>query len=206
MLMLRSPGCRNAVIRVIDAVSHVGLIESRSHFSCYAEHPTKDPELGDGRIDLLVEVDSAVIGIEAKFGAGFQADQPNKYQAEVQRLADQLSEARGHRLRRMFLVLAPAVRREEIEHLLGAEARVITWEEVIEALTHAVGLDPEQLIELYGRSTGEGSPAAAAAKADVWESETVTITRVGVDWGRLLAWGGGGAALVVGIWFLLPLA
>ncbi|MFO7609446.1 MAG: helix-turn-helix transcriptional regulator [Candidatus Krumholzibacteriia bacterium] len=92
-----------------------------------------------------------------------------------------------------------SIERDEYHRLSGP----LYVKSFLRAYAEAVGLDPETLVDLYGRSTGEGAAAGPTAKADVWETETVTITRVGVDWGRLLAWGGGGAALVVAVWFLL---
>lgn len=55
-----------------------------------------------------------------------------------------------------------------------------------------VGLDPDELLDLYARATGGARPGAAPEA--VWEEQTVTIHRVGVPWGRLLL---AGAVLVV---------
>ena len=94
-----------------------------------------------------------------------------------------------------------AVERDEYHRLSGP----LYVKSFLRAYAEAVGVDLEVVLDLYRRSSGEGAPTAGAAKPDVWESETVRITRVGVDWGRLLVWGAGGAVLVVGGWLLLRL-
>lgn len=94
-----------------------------------------------------------------------------------------------------------AVERDEYHRLSGP----LYVKSFLRAYAEAVGVDIEVVLDLYRRSSGEGAPAAGAAKPDVWESETVRITRVGVDWGRLLVWGAAGAVLVVGVWLLLRL-
>ena len=94
-----------------------------------------------------------------------------------------------------------AVERDEYHRLSGP----LYVKSFLRAYAEAVGVDLEVVLDLYRRSSGEGAPTAGAAKPDVWESETVRITRVGVDWGRLLVWGAGGAVLVVGVWLLLRL-
>ncbi len=94
-----------------------------------------------------------------------------------------------------------SVERDEYHRLSGP----LYVKSFLRAYAEAVGVDLEVVLDLYRRSSGEGAPTAGAAKPDVWESETVRITRVGVDWGRLLVWGAGGAVLVVGGWLLLRL-
>lgn len=57
-----------------------------------------------------------------------------------------------------------------------------------------VGLDPDELLDLYARATGSVRPGTSPE--EVWEEQTVTIHRVGVPWGRVSAVS---AAVVVGV-------
>jgi len=93
------------------------------------------------------------------------------------------------------------IERDEYHRLSGP----LYVKSFLRAYAEAVDLDVGMILDLYNRSNSEGAPGAGGGRAEVWESETVTITRVGVDWGRLLAWGAGGAVVVVGAWLLIRL-
>jgi cytoskeletal protein RodZ len=62
-----------------------------------------------------------------------------------------------------------------------------------------VGLDPDEILDLHGRATGGGRPASAAEA--VWEEQAVTIRRVGLPWGRILAVGGAALILIGAVVF-----
>jgi hypothetical protein len=66
LVILRSQEIRDEIVRLISAKSPIGPVTSSSHFSCYAEYPTFDQVAGQGRIDIVLELDDAVIGIENK--------------------------------------------------------------------------------------------------------------------------------------------
>jgi hypothetical protein len=161
-LLLRSPSIRSAIIDAISIRSPIGLLSSTSHFSCYREYATLDEEHGAGRIDLILEVDEAVIGIESKLFAHFQPGQPQKYLNSLAQLSEGLSEVRGRTIRSLLVVLAPLSRRGEIENLLGQSASgiFIAWEELAAAIQAVRGdLDPglamlatEYLLYLEGRT------------------------------------------------------
>ncbi|RKZ16676.1 hypothetical protein DRQ50_05860 [bacterium] len=46
-----------------------------------------------------------------------------------------------------------------------------------------VGLDPDEVLDLYSRVTGSSRPGVAPE--EIWEEKTVTIHRVGFPWGRV---------------------
>ena len=84
-----------------------------------------------------MEVDSAVIGIESKFHAELASDQPAKYQATVQKIAEGLSEARGSKMTSWVVVLAPEARREEIVGRLDGSFPFLAWEDILTAIEKA---------------------------------------------------------------------
>ncbi len=110
LLILRSQPLRRAFLRLLDRLSPVGPITSTSHFSCYQEHATDDPELGSGRIDLVLELDDSIIGVEAKLHGEFRGSQPEKYKREMSRLAKVLGEARRRKFHQFLAILAPESR------------------------------------------------------------------------------------------------
>jgi hypothetical protein len=118
LLLLRSPACKEAFVRELDALSPFGPLLSNSHFSCYTEHPTHDESEGSGRLDLCIELDDVVVGIEVKLSAVFQPSQPAKYEAELKRMVGVLTELRRQEVRHFLVVLAPERRRSEIAHSL----------------------------------------------------------------------------------------
>jgi len=80
-LLLRSPELRDALIQAInEKAPHIDLVSSL-HFSCSRERTTTkaDGRRDRGRVDMLLEVDNAVIGIEAKIGSSLSDDQPHRY-------------------------------------------------------------------------------------------------------------------------------
>jgi len=139
LLILRSQPLRRAFLRLLDRSSPVGPITSTSHFSCYQEHTTDDPELGSGRIDLVLELDDSIIGVEAKLHGEFRVSQPEKYKREMSRLAKVLSEARRRKFRQFLSILAPESRRVEIEdRLTDNEIVVISWEDILSAFSESL--------------------------------------------------------------------
>jgi len=105
-------------------------------------------------MDLIFELDAAVVGVEAKIFAEFQPAQPAKYKPELGRIAHALTEIRGRKVRQLLVVLAPEHRRDEIaEHHLQEDVRFLAWEEVLEALKDSAGGDPfvAVLIEDFDR-------------------------------------------------------
>ena len=131
-LLLQSADLRVVFFELLSDASPQGPLGPSAQFGFYLEealdesdpHRT-DPDgmsseraarINHGRIDLIIESDAAVIGIEAKFGAQFQEGQPKKYLEGVKRRAGALKQARGREQVQEFLVvLAPESRKSEIE-------------------------------------------------------------------------------------------
>lgn len=89
-LIFNSHEIRDAFISLLSDRSPIGPISYTSHFACRTEYPTTNKELGDGRLDLLIQLDDVVIGIENKFFANFQNDQPRKYRESILNVASSL--------------------------------------------------------------------------------------------------------------------
>lgn len=138
-LILRSLPLRDETLKALSSKSPIGPLVSHSHFSCYLEHPTEDEDGNAGRLDLVLELDGAVVGIESKFFAAFTEGQPGKYLSSLARLARTLSEVRRREVRHALFVLAPASRKSEIEsHVRDLEGtRFVSWEEILGTLTAA---------------------------------------------------------------------
>lgn len=133
LLLLRSLPIRLAVLKFLSAASPIGPLRTDSHFSSYREFPTVDEDERKGRLDLVIEVDGAVVGIESKFQAAFTEEQPKKYQSTLTRIAKGLTEARGASVQHCTFVLGPEARRKEIvEHIASiATARFVAWEDLL---------------------------------------------------------------------------
>ena len=56
----------------------------------------------------------------------------------------------------------------------------------LRAYAGEVGLDPAEVLQLYGQFSGASGGGGSAGEADVW-TEEVRITRIGVPWGRVAA-------------------
>ena len=111
-------------------------------FACNLEVTTAHDSHGNGRIDLLIEMDDALVGIESKFNADFQIGQPEKYFPSLGSMATKSAESGAIRKNRyLMLILAPAKRRGEIEKKIegmGKEhqllCKFLSWEDVITEL------------------------------------------------------------------------
>ena len=101
-------------------------ITCRDGLRCYCEYQTQDDD-GKGFIDMVIEADNAVIGIEAKFWAELRAEQLGKYRSTLEEIGGKRSS--------YFLILAPENRKDEIEGIIadkGADAKFLSWKELIE--------------------------------------------------------------------------
>ena len=138
-LLLRSPMARELLIDLICTSTRVGSITIDSYFSCTAETPTKSED-EKGRIDLLLEADNAIVGIENKFNAFFQKGQPKKYSETVEERAREYTKIRGTGYKWCLIVLAPRVRKNEIERYIdeqgiGEKCFFLAWEDLLERLS-----------------------------------------------------------------------
>lgn len=132
-LILRSQDIREKLIDAISNASRIGPVTVQNHFSCQLELSTDNPLRGRGRVDLLIETDDTVVGLENKLFAGFQADQPVKYLHDLQQRAMKLRDLRGGTLKYLLVVLAPENRKKEVD-LSPPEIAFLSWEELLKAV------------------------------------------------------------------------
>jgi len=143
LLLLRSQACRDAFLKPLANAFPAWPLSTTSHFSCYAEYATTDEVEGRGRIDLILELDDAVVGVEVKLGAALQSGQPRKYVEELDRVAGLLGQVRRREMPSLLTVLAPGSRRTEVNDILAVVPRsaFLAWEDVLTALRDAEGGD-----------------------------------------------------------------
>ena len=153
-LLLRSPVIRDSFLKVISISSHLSVpISDGRQFTSYLEVATTsqqaDGENLKGRIDLVVETENAVIGIENKFNASFQEDQPRKYLSFLEKRAKELNSISGKtEVVPLLVVLAPKSRVSSIykrfkEQGIEAKSFFVSWEDLLRGIsdnTHV--LDP----------------------------------------------------------------
>ena len=106
-LLLNSEEVRETFLTLLSDKSPRGVIEFYEHFSVRKEYPTKDEELGNGRLDLLIQVDNFMIGIENKFHAAFQDGQPEKYQQSLSQSAELLAQINKVNVQSLLYILCP---------------------------------------------------------------------------------------------------
>jgi hypothetical protein len=136
-LIFNSDEVRDAVIALLSDNAPSGPLSYNSHFACRTEYRTTHSEFGDGRLDILIQLDDVVIGIENKFYADFQSNQPIKYIESLKSIASALASINRTEVRSLLYVLCPASRGKEARQHLEKYApweigmAVITWEEVM---------------------------------------------------------------------------
>ncbi|WP_194725443.1 PD-(D/E)XK nuclease family protein [Noviherbaspirillum malthae] len=134
-LIFNSDEVREAFIALLSDNSPNGPISYTSHFACRTEYQTTD-RLGNGRLDVLIQLDDVVIGIENKFFAQFQENQPFKYVSTLETVAAALKSINRTEVRSLLYILCPESRKEEAKAHIGSTPRmaIITWEEVLVCL------------------------------------------------------------------------
>jgi len=138
-LIFNSQEVREGFLSLLSNSSPLGPLSYSTHFACRTEHHTFDENLGDGRLDILIQLDDAVIGVENKFFAQFQDGQPQKYLKTLNDVANSLSSINQTAIKSILYVLCPESRKaeavEKINHLNHlnhlTKAEVITWEMVL---------------------------------------------------------------------------
>jgi hypothetical protein len=145
-LLQRSPELRDGLIGSInDKIRGLWLV-NRNQFSCVPEQPIDglNPEDVRGRVDVFIEIDSAVIAIEAKLNAPLQSDQPTKYLNAVTAIASKLGPVRGIDIAAVLVLLVPEGRRSEAERVITSQSAadrartcVLTWEELFKTWSEA---------------------------------------------------------------------
>ena len=140
-ILMRSQDARTQLAELITGL--VGeSFSAMNRFACSLETGTTDDIHGAGRIDLVMEMDDGLVGIENKFNAGFQNGQPQKYLDALSKLAT--ARAKGGAItkdRYLLLILAPADRKPEIKKKIAnlskdqqEHCRFLSWEEMLETL------------------------------------------------------------------------
>ena len=144
-LLLRSSVIREAFIKIISERSPQGPVSIERRFACTREEATENKDGKRGFLDLLLETDDAVIGIENKLFAGWQSDQPVKYLDSLQAKGKKLQEITGREVRHLLAVLIPSFRVKEVNEKVFGNDRcvVITWQDVLSAMgEQSSNLDP----------------------------------------------------------------
>jgi len=134
-LLRRSQDLRDRFVGLVSAKCHLGPLTLENRFSCTREYQTKNQEHGSGRIDVLLEIDDAVIGIENKLLAGFQPGQPDKYLESIKKRAEELSSPRME-VRYLVVILAPEKRDNEIKKKIEKNPHYVSlsWQDILQNL------------------------------------------------------------------------
>lgn len=155
-LLAGSHEARDAFLKLLEG--SFGPLSSDVHFAAYVELGTSSSidGHGQGRLDLVLETDSALIGFEIKVWAGFQPGQPEKYVDSLKCRASQLSSLRGVAdYAKLLAVIAPESRRREMENdlafkrdkgllaKLDAPCAFVSWERVLRTLRRASNTTPQ---------------------------------------------------------------
>lgn len=151
-LMLRSPDLRAYMVGKISDIAPAGPVSVANQFAVFLEQSARldkspndtSPTANGGRIDIVIETDDAVIGIENKFNAPFQENQPEGYLQSLEKRASQLKELRGNEFSSVLIVLAPARRKAEISNYLKnnchEKVAFLSWKEVLDGARDIEGL------------------------------------------------------------------
>lgn len=136
-LIFNSHEVREEFLSLLSSTSPIGPLSYLTHFSCRTEHPTIDEVLGNGRLDILMQLDDVVIGIENKFFAQFQEGQPQKYSKTLNDVANSLSKINQIEVKSILYVLCPESRKSEAKERINdlPNTEVVTWEKVLSKLS-----------------------------------------------------------------------
>ena len=141
ILLLRSQEIRDGIIEKISAECPSGPIKAEFHFSCRSEVSMENEEQGKGRIDLLIEADDAIVGVENKLFADFQEGQPQKYWSNLRERAKQHGEDKRPVLVLLYPQQRQAVMLDKQKEMAGDDVVLLSWEEVNEVLRGKLRLD-----------------------------------------------------------------
>ena len=169
-LLVQSPVLRRVFFKYISSKSRIGPIKDGHLFGCLLEEPTEESNgAAKGRVDLLIETESFVIGIENKLNALLQEDQPMKYFKSIHTRAGLLEDARhSKRYQPLIVLLLPNQRIvEEDENLkkkwtaylakqnindLGNSYIVVSWEGLLRAWNDSLaGSDVDETCKIMAR-------------------------------------------------------
>jgi hypothetical protein len=167
-LLHRAPELRDGLLTAINRKITAVRLVGDQHFSCTREWSTSSSDGGSrGRVDILIEVDSAVVGVEVKLNASLNEDQPRKYVAEIGQHALQLAGLRRLPIAAVMVLLVPAfhANRLSLATLVENLERpvhqcVLTWDELFDEWRACRPSDPvmgfvlSELEHLVGLQTG----------------------------------------------------
>lgn len=150
-LLDRSPEMRHAFLAIATEACNLRPPSVSGRFELTVEFGTRQAQEGNdtaGFLDLLIRTDKAVIGIEIKIFAGFQAGQPEKYRDAIAIEAQRLPKYDEKPVQDSLIVLAPKYREREIRRHLqqsaakaGSPVAFVAWEEVLDAFARIRTLD-----------------------------------------------------------------
>lgn len=143
-LLLRSPDARMEAIRQISNAAQTGPVYVQNQFAVFREHTAAGAAAGEdiarlgGRLDLIIETDDTVVGIENKFFAPFQERQPECYLPYLRDTAEALTKLRGREFTWALIILAPLQRENEIRQYIKSkklerEVGFISWQKLMDS-------------------------------------------------------------------------
>lgn len=148
LLLLRSQELRNIFIDLISDESPKGPLSTRSRFACICEQRTDSEDIGSGYVDILIETDDAIVGVENKFHAPLGENQPGKYLETLREKASLLNALVGSQknIGYLLVVLLPNDRKVRVsKELDGKGCVVLAWQDVLGAFlatSRMKNLDP----------------------------------------------------------------
>lgn len=142
-LLINSIDVRLRFMNYLSDNSPIGPLGSSSYFGCQTEFSTSDETNGNGRIDILIQADDIIIGIENKFYADFMGNQPEKYKKDLDEVAKAMASIYRRKPRYVIYVLCPESRLEEAKSHVTDENYIsfITWEGALSILEDAKAHD-----------------------------------------------------------------
>lgn len=135
-LIFNSQEARESILSLFSDKSPFGPITYSTHFACRTEYPTSHTKYGDGRLDLLIQLDDVVIGVENKFFAQFQKGQPEKYLETLEQVATLLKTINKAEVKVVLYIVCPESRKNEAHKLISGlkNTRIITWQDLLSRL------------------------------------------------------------------------
>ena len=135
-LIFNSQEVRESILSLFSDTSPFGPITYSTHFACRTEYPTSHSKYGDGRLDLLIQLDDVVIGVENKFFAQFQRGQPEKYLESLEQVATLLKTINKAEVKVALYIICPNSRKNETHGLISGlkNVKIITWQDLLSRL------------------------------------------------------------------------
>ncbi len=151
-LLVNFEPIRRALLSELLETSGNVVADPCTHCECRTEVGTRDTEGAPGRLDIFVETDTVVIGIENKFLAAFSRKQPGKYIHYIRKRAEALSDRHKGNVKPLLVVLVPEARKSDVETAIHDPnyvdqtdrdmVSVVTWEELLKKMENAEASEP----------------------------------------------------------------